>query len=449
MKKVLLLLLAIFCIASCGDVDDIANHVDNLQISHTSQSNNLGYIMQRIHISPQTRANSIICVKPYIYENDTVMFVVNYNDGWELYSNDTTVPMMLAHSASGTFDRDNREEDDPLYAFIDDIARNLHERQEMGIRNSTINGDWSAIIPNDTLPGTSFSDPHSDLYIWGAQQGSGYWDLLSADTLSTELIDNVPHLISTHWHQSNPYNKYTPIVNGIIKSLAGCVPVAIAQYLNYLAVNKNKTFVMPSSVTQPNQGGEYLFSGQSTTIWQSIASLPERITNDSIAIIIAYIGQRIHTQYMIEGSSSNYYYYRNYLQTIGLPCTRDSLDIPFVKEELLNNNPILCTASNTTGTGHMFLIDALRTKKHVIRYSYGWHQIGENGQSLNNLDESGNIIYQGGCIITKEQLSSDVQMNWGWANPQNDATWFVLASDVYWNTTSATYYYPTILKVTL
>ncbi len=34
-------------------------------------------------------------ISPYIYKGDTIMYVANYSDGWELFSTDHRVPMII------------------------------------------------------------------------------------------------------------------------------------------------------------------------------------------------------------------------------------------------------------------------------------------------------------------------------------------------------------------
>ena len=44
--------------------------------------------------------------------------------------------------------------------------------------------------------------------------------------------EKVGPLLTTAWHQDAPFNNHTPIINGE-HAPAGCVPIAIAQVVNY------------------------------------------------------------------------------------------------------------------------------------------------------------------------------------------------------------------------
>ena len=52
---------------------------------------------------------------------------------------------------------------------------------------------------------------------------------MKSSTLSTKKVGP---LLTTEWHQDYPFNRYTPI-KGKKHAPAGCVPIAIAQVVNY------------------------------------------------------------------------------------------------------------------------------------------------------------------------------------------------------------------------
>ena len=42
-------------------------------------------------------------LEPYVMDGDTVAWIANYDEGWELLSNDRRSPLVLARSESGRF----------------------------------------------------------------------------------------------------------------------------------------------------------------------------------------------------------------------------------------------------------------------------------------------------------------------------------------------------------
>ena len=65
------------------------------------------------------------------------------------------------------------------------------------------------------------------------------WNLLlgvssprSSLMLDLESEGEVPPLLTSHWKQGYPYNKFTPLLGGV-RTLAGCTAIAMAQVMNY------------------------------------------------------------------------------------------------------------------------------------------------------------------------------------------------------------------------
>ena len=59
-----------------------------------------------------TRAgNNELEITPYIFEGDTTLYVVNYNPGWQVFSNSEISPLVLACSNSGTLNIESEVQD--------------------------------------------------------------------------------------------------------------------------------------------------------------------------------------------------------------------------------------------------------------------------------------------------------------------------------------------------
>lgn len=126
MKKFLLPFVGLLFMASCNDNAEVVEESClDFEFETQATSSNLDYIQQRIGMEhPQTRVGETVSIEPYVYEGDTVMYIVNYEDGWELYSNDTSVPMVLGSAETGHFDT----ELDIFKAYIDGVVETLHSR---------------------------------------------------------------------------------------------------------------------------------------------------------------------------------------------------------------------------------------------------------------------------------------------------------------------------------
>ncbi len=158
----------------------------------------------------------MVSIEPFIVEQDTVMYLINYQDGWELLSADKRAPKTFAMSEGGNFSFSEIDNVPPLRALFDRFAQNIAILK----RNPALEVATDFTDKWDSSNMRSFNDD---------------WELESETVIAVfDSLQN--HLTTTKWGQGSPWNCRSPYTDSALSShcLTGCVPVAIAQILYYI-----------------------------------------------------------------------------------------------------------------------------------------------------------------------------------------------------------------------
>jgi len=147
-------------------------------------------------------------------ESDTLMYVLNYTDGFTIVSATNKIYPILAYSDEGTsFDENDTTNIGPIIWL-----ENMEDYIENVIEDTTVTTSMSDIY--SSLPFTGNKNPDATL------RAAVYID----EIRNYKKIG--PLLTTESWHQDFPYNIYSPYRDGV-QAPTGCVPLAIAQVVNY------------------------------------------------------------------------------------------------------------------------------------------------------------------------------------------------------------------------
>lgn len=141
-------------------------------------------------------------------EKDTLMYIFNFTEGFAIVSATRAIYPILAYSDENSFD-ENDTDNVGLLIWLENTKENVERLVKNPERNA-----------NNYKP-----------YLEVFAESDDKKGIVTRSTTITNYIKVGP-LVTTNWHQDNPYNQYTPLVNGI-KAPTGCVPIAIAQVVNY------------------------------------------------------------------------------------------------------------------------------------------------------------------------------------------------------------------------
>ena len=215
----------------------------------------LSYIHSRKSESTRSDISPLI---PITVDNDTVLFVKNYNGGgFEVFSNSVNLPMKLIKSKKGYFYPDESQAGDFLNEYVSNLAGSLHKKVGNLSETKEPVGLWRLYIERENCDEPPSRDP-------------------SFVGMAVEAKENVytpkGGRLKTKWHQRYPYNNYAPysIINPTEHAPIGCGSVAIGQYLKFC----NSFWGFPkytlSKVEYDSENNKYNFYGQTETLWELI-----------------------------------------------------------------------------------------------------------------------------------------------------------------------------------
>lgn len=311
---------------------------------------------------------SINSIEPVIYNNDTIMYLVNYQKGWRLYSVDKRMPAILAEN------------------FVETGKKAADILNNKGIKT------WVSDIAGQTayLSQTDEYDENSEnLQQWSGQSRGikriplqpvpGEYIYVGREEVKRTTVYR-PHVTKTLWHGEYPFNLYCPTISAYsdYRCDAGCVAVSIGQYLYFLQDKLGYSFQMPqlgSCIGAYNE--EYVQSFTRFAKWDLNAlaltdnfSLYGYDQFDKVALALGYIGKNTSIEYTTSGSGSKYSYAQKFLNSIGVngsfeemtPSRNPVASVIFNHEE-----PVLAGGFNEKeNNGHMFLIDG--GKYDIVEY---------------------------------------------------------------------------------
>lgn len=216
----------------------IQNEKENHKDDFSSVSNNdilSAYIRQKAK-STLSRSHEKLMLNPIVLDNDTLMYYVNYDEGWELFSNDRRMPMSLMMCDSGYFDLQYISNTPGISNYFNKLLEDLKTVKNIDIKTNDVNETW---MTSHTFGLDDEKIPFSE-----------HWIMAGYNDITYQKIEK-PHLIDTHWHAGIPYNEYA-MTDSIFphNKMHSEVDVATAQYINYIHKNLNIPNEIPSLATK-------------------------------------------------------------------------------------------------------------------------------------------------------------------------------------------------------
>lgn len=366
--------------------------------------------------APHITKNDIerINVEPIIDgDGDTLMYFVNYQEGWSILSADKRTPYLIASSDYGNI---SLSTDNPgLLSWLDMVALDMKKiihspDSSLNFTPERINANieqWNQ-FKNKKEP---LRPPPSDPPIL-----DGEWELVA--TVTEEVVcDSLNHLMASQWDQWEPYNVYCPLQEvGSGHCPAGCSPVAGAQMLAFLY----SRFGVPTYFVYNGTGANM---SDLSMIYNTGPGLLKT------AMLIRMIGDELCAQYNDSTTSVllSLTRLKSYYSSLGYSCTKQSYSAYKVKENLCAGLPILVSGYSGTvlgipdySNGHTYIIDGY--KRFREKYTRYYERIIGNPPQWQRKTE---VSYSSPYI-------GAIKMNWGWASQwvlnRND-NWFALTGD--------------------
>lgn len=364
----------------------------------------------------KTRSNDIIELQPIVIDNDTLMYYVNYENGWELFSNNYRMPMTLMKSDNGQFNYDELVKTPEFNIYFSGLIDDLKLANASSIESSIeIDDSWPVSI-NDRESNEGNSE-------------DGHWVNVGYDDSKTISIE-IPHIIQTYWspHENSKY----ALIDSISKSKSvSSIDISTSQYLKFAHDRISKPEKAPLYVSIYSDYESPYFYDFSTEIWNL---MNEDI--DYVNVWIGYISYLNQTCY-VDMTRIPYTKFSKSLGVVkslaGIALEESKIDRDYIHKELISGWPILAhsqistTRDNKYYKGYAgFLIDAYNYYHSDLERFSIWCDCGlPNGscdRDIYELVDEENITYEelverfGYNNVKRSTITSHrvlVAMNWG------------------------------------
>lgn len=358
-------------------------------------------LYHNIHLTKSDINQRII---PVLNDGDTVMFIVNYDAGWELLSADARMPRVLAMSEVGNLDSIESLCSNPAQTdYIENLKDKITSLNDINEDIIMADDNWSDVsMVNES------TDTWTDWYLTGVQ-------LYRTDTMHDQ-----DHLMLTKWNQTYPWNTKTPYMNSNMNNhcYTGCTIVAACQVLYYLQDFFNISVPIYGSCTcnaYIPDGAQFIQLNSSNVIFdESTVSdtywdlMPLSFSSSSnhtyTATLMTHMGYLLGAKYKTTGTSAaTYGIYDAYRNEFGIDCEKkyfSEIDEDLLIEQIVENKlPCILEMWNTNNEGHVVVLDGFRQIRRVYIYHYQKH---------NNQAE---VIKR---EVSVSEYSNYVAINWGW-----------------------------------
>lgn len=166
-------------------------------------------------------------------ECDTLMYIFNFSKGFTIVSAIKDFYPILAYSEDNCFDESNTDNVGPSIWL--DYMRNTIEKM--------------------------IEDPNTENVFADVYHSMQFEENELTQRTRSQFYDEIRNYVevgpylTTEWHQGYPFNTCTPVINGD-KAPAGCVPIAVAQVVNYhrILTGENINWTAVNNEVSPDVG---------------------------------------------------------------------------------------------------------------------------------------------------------------------------------------------------
>ena len=149
MKKLIFIPLLLIILGACSQQEDVAldSPKSTVKEPYTGVAHDVwvnvlterfgGYTKGKLN----TRAEGEFTITPYIEDGDTLMYIVQYQEGWELYSASKATNMRIFSSEEGKFDINNPNMPEAMRTLIKLNCEKIKEAKLYSV--SDIDHSWT------------------------------------------------------------------------------------------------------------------------------------------------------------------------------------------------------------------------------------------------------------------------------------------------------------------
>ncbi|NOU60934.1 C10 family peptidase [Marinifilum caeruleilacunae] len=374
----------------------------------------------------QDQEHRVKKVDPIVYAGDTLLYIVNFNKGWQVISGDKRTEAILASDSEGSLNADHLDHPG-VTTWLGDLADRIYALKQANPEvpydeniKRWILIDKAAHFTKENLD--YYRAKYKAVAVGNNKSTPGGWDdgrrwvkrLISVSS-RTMITNQVGPLLQTKWGQGAPWNSNVPSVrigNDWVKCPTGCVAVAMSQiiYNMHYCINKPTGLfhdVLGTGRIYIRRNDVHFYRGNYVTNSNRWDLMPLRFQkrvvynpelgryiydyttpySSYVADLMADVGNRVDMSYSakISVARTSIAAFNRY----GINASEADYDYNTVYNNLNNNKPVLVTADadkdrvgiwpfrqTVYKKGHAWVIDGYRQKETTSTYIYEWEFVG-------------------------------------------------------------------------
>ena len=391
---------------------------------------------------------TIVSIEPIEARGDTLIWFINYENGWLALAGDKRIQPILARDSGNNYKDNNYEYSTWINMCAEGVLATKRYGKDCENEHTKL---WDFILSSKYL--------NTKEQIVTRGDGTFKWAVFLDDTISYSLVTGgtMNHLMSTKWGQGSPWNVKLPIDtnsgNYNLHCVTGCVPVAIGQLLKYynsffnLGLGLYHSVYCSYSTVQGSTTDVGFDHGAFTTNsprWNLMAndSAASAVYTGYAGDLMLELGNRLGTSYSYSNSftQNSSTLYVSVFNSYDLTCSTSSYSFANVKNSLDNDLPIMITAFPSYGGGHCWIIDGYRERTDYYTSYYHLEYTDEYEDAIATYSEADlqslfgdyycdgysweeTMTYAGGNYLL---------MNWGHDGDRDSGEFYVIPTEQQW-----------------
>lgn len=324
-----------------------------------------------------------IKIDPILNGTDTVMYLVNYANGWEVLSADKRAPKVLVMCKEGNISVEELISNPAEQTFYD----------KMGGYISYLHANPDVV--------TDATEDWSDLELASTNEIES-WVLIGTEVVE-DIEDEQNHLTVTRWGQGGPNNKMRWDIKAPYLSpdksehcWTGCVPVAAAQMLYYLHYKTGAPEKIYGDVTVTSyipsgqnsitiKSGDITLSNYTSATW-NLMPLTENESGATdeqygyVSSLMVYLGYLLNAKYKTTSTSASQYDLVNIFKNhFNITCTQTAYSDVIIDTQIREKKmPVILSVSykkDGVRQGHSIIVDGYYYKYKKTRKTYVWQSL--------------------------------------------------------------------------
>ena len=367
------------------------------------------------------RQHSVI---PLVEDGDTLAYCIQYEDGWDIIAGDKRCAPVMIKAETGIC---NTSDFDVL-----GVMEYISELKNSDLVN--VNPTWAFI--SEPEEGSGAIMPRG---VGGSECFTiGMWR--AVDSVLVDEVTQIPHIIKAFWAQNQPWNMFTPYINGE-KSSVGCSVVAAGQIIHHYRKNNAMGVEFPTIAWPGNGTTTYPDEDEPGAMdalrWSTMALSMADENYDQTALMLGYLGQEVmdvgygngSTDISIDGVEDAFDWgkldYESY----------NGYDWYRVYNSLLEGSPVCVYTSmkiEPDTNKHVYIIDRYSVEEISYRVLYRWdpdYIVSEQEYYANDPD----LFIESASGEDKVLELGRIEytywgMNWGYAHSSYDGRFYMSRS---------------------